>query len=67
MTFLKRFKYTIEYVKGLKNVVADTFSRYYISDRWDEWHPEHEYVNTDVCLDPEGEICRGIDLPRYEP
>ncbi|VDB94410.1 unnamed protein product [Peniophora sp. CBMAI 1063] len=37
MTFLERFKYTIE---------------------WDEWHPDHEYVNADVRLDPEGE-----DLP----
>ncbi|VDC04642.1 unnamed protein product [Peniophora sp. CBMAI 1063] len=58
MTFLERFHYTIEYVKGLENVVADAFSRYYSTDRWDEWHPDHEYVNADIRLDPEGE-----DLP----
>jgi hypothetical protein len=58
MEFLERFDYTIEYVKGETNKVADCLSRYYQSDEGEESHPKHVYVDVDVILDPEGD-----DLP----
>jgi len=32
MEYLSRFSYTIEYVQGIENLVADALSRYYHSD-----------------------------------
>jgi len=63
MEFLARFDYDIMYVKGETNLVADTLSRYYESDNWDEMKDTPQYVNTDAQLNPEGE-----DLPwdRFE-
>jgi hypothetical protein len=55
MEFLARFDYDITYVKGEANLVADTLSRYYENDQWDESHDESHYVNADAHLDPEGE------------
>lgn len=58
MEFLSQFNYTITYVKGQTNKVADCLSRYYESDQEDEMHPYDEYVTANARLDPEGE-----DLP----
>jgi len=58
MEFLARFDYDIMYVKGETNLVADTLSRYYESNNWDEMKDTPQYVNADARLDPEGE-----DLP----
>jgi len=58
MEFLERFDYTIEYIQGEENKVADCLSRYFQSDLEGEGHPSHEYVRADVRLDPEGD-----DLP----
>ena len=55
MEFLSRFNYTILYVQGSSNKVADCLSRYYANDREDEHHNYDEYVQADVRLDPEGE------------
>jgi len=57
--YLSRFDYRIEYVKGESNKVADSLSRYYMSDSPDEEHDISEYVNADSRLDPEGD-----DLPK---
>jgi hypothetical protein len=58
MEYLSRFDFSITYVKGISNKVADSFSRYHQSDTdADKWQT-YEYVNADLRLDPEGE-----DLP----
>jgi hypothetical protein len=44
------------HVDGVDNKVADCLSCYYKNDMSDESHPEHIYVNTDVRLDPDGEL-----------
>ena len=54
--YLGRFDHEIIYVKGETNKVADALSRYYLTDRVDEVHPSHIYVNADVRLDPTGEF-----------
>jgi len=58
MEFLAQFDYDIMYIKGETNLVADTLSRYYKSDNWDEAKDAPQYVNVDARLNPEGE-----DLP----
>lgn len=59
MEFMSRFNYSIQYVKGVSNKVADCLSRYYATDNEGELHPYDEYVSVDHGLDPEGE-----DLPQ---
>src|SRR5260221_5301076 len=51
--YLSRFNYTIQYVEGVKNVVADALSRMY-AGRHDAI-PIDDWVNADIRLDPEGE------------
>ncbi|KAJ3475069.1 hypothetical protein NLI96_g12079 [Meripilus lineatus] len=58
MEFLQRFSYNIKYVEGHLNKVADSLSRYFASDDWNEIHPIQDYVNADQRLDP-----TGADLP----
>ena len=58
MEFLAQFDYNITYVKGETNLVADTLSRYHENDHWDKATNKSQYVNADLCLNPEGE-----DLP----
>jgi RNase H-like domain found in reverse transcriptase len=55
--FLSRFNFTIMLVDGVANKVADCPSPYYENDTGDESHLEHIYVNADVILDPDGELC----------
>ena len=58
MEFLERFNYSIKYIKGETNKVADHLSRYYQSNEGEAIHPTHIYVTADIILDPEGD-----DLP----
>ena len=58
MEYLSRFNFTIQYVKGSRNKVADSLSRYHQSDTPEDKVPGYDYVNADLQLDPEGE-----DLP----
>ena len=51
--YLSRFNYTIQYVEGIRNAVADALSRMY-AGRSDSI-PVDDWVNADVRLDPEGE------------
>ena len=51
--YLSRFDYSIQYVEGLRNMVADALSRMYASRNDDI--PIDDWVNADICLDPEGE------------
>ncbi|KZT19249.1 hypothetical protein NEOLEDRAFT_1020571, partial [Neolentinus lepideus HHB14362 ss-1] len=62
MEYLSQFNYTIHYVKGKSNKVADCFSRYYESDNIDDLQPEDEYVVADRRLDPKGEDLPPIQL-----
>lgn len=39
-------------MKGIDNKVADTLSRYYKNNTWDDCHDVSEYVNVDRRLDP---------------
>lgn len=55
MEYLERFNYSITYIKGELNKVADCLSRYYESDRDGENHTYDEYVNADVRFDPDGD------------
>ena len=51
--YLSRFNYSIQYVEGIKNIVADALLRMYAG--WNESIPIDDWVNADVRLDPEGE------------
>jgi hypothetical protein len=51
--YLSRFSYTIQYVKGIKNVVADALSHMYAGRN--DSIPINDWVNADVQLDPDGE------------
>ena len=60
--YLSRFKYTVMHVPGVQNKVADCLSRYYENDRFDEIHESHEYVSSDVRLDPNHEDLTELRL-----
>jgi hypothetical protein len=51
--YLSRFSYEITYLKGDKNKVADSLSRYFSSDEPGEEHGLPSYVNADSRLDPD--------------
>src|SRR5258706_7198603 len=51
--YLYRFNYSIQYVEGIKNVVADALSHMYAGRN--ESIPIDDWVNADIRLDPEGE------------
>src|SRR5258706_5165324 len=51
--YLSRFNYSIQYVEGIKNIVADALLRMYAG--WNESIPIDDWVNADVRLDPKGE------------
>jgi hypothetical protein len=51
--YLSRFNYTIQYVEGIKNIIADTLSRMYAGRN--DSIPIDDWVNADIRLDPEGE------------
>ncbi len=55
LEYLSRFKFDVIYVKGESNKVADSLSRYYASEPFDQEHPPYDMVSADVRLDPEGE------------
>jgi hypothetical protein len=55
MEYLERFDYSITFIEGKENWVADCLSRYYQNDRLEEKHLVEEFVDADVRLDPEGE------------
>jgi hypothetical protein len=58
MEFMERFDYTIEYIEGEENKVADCLSCYYQSDKDGDVVAPQDFVNADMHLDPEGD-----DLP----
>ena len=58
LEYIERFDYSITHVEGTHNKVADCLSHYFTSDTPEDIHPESDYVNADIRLDPEGE-----DLP----
>jgi hypothetical protein len=53
--FICRFDFEPVHIPGILNVVADTLSRYFKNDLPDEVHPDWEYVNIDIKLDPDGD------------
>ncbi|KAF8644621.1 hypothetical protein AX14_009382 [Amanita brunnescens Koide BX004] len=63
--YIGRFDFKMQYLKGEKNKVADSLSRYFANDKPDEKHDVSAYVNADARLDPEGEdltIARTAEL-----
>jgi len=71
--YLSRFDYSIQYVEGLRNVVADVLSRMHSGQN--EAIPTDDWVNADVRLDPEGDTlpidrlleCRAMQLCPRKP
>src|ERR1700720_1276389 len=55
MEYFSRFDYDIQYIKGTRNRVADSLSRYYQLDTDEDNHPSYDYVTVDAQLNPEGE------------
>ncbi|KAF8228914.1 hypothetical protein L208DRAFT_1161297, partial [Tricholoma matsutake] len=58
MEYISCFNFDIRYVKGKLNKVADTLSRYYQFDSWDDAPLVQHYVFADMHLNPNHE-----DLP----
>ena len=44
------------HVNGIDNKVADCLSHYYEHNTSENNHSENTYVNTDIRLDPDGEL-----------
>ena len=44
------------HINGVDNKVADCLSHYYENDTSDDNYSENTYVNTDIWLDPDGEL-----------
>ena len=44
------------HVDGVDNKVVDCLSCYYENNTSDDTHLENTYVNTDIWLDPDGEL-----------
>ncbi len=55
---MARFDFKLQHIPGKENKVADCLSRYYENDNTDKFHNPHQYVNTDIRLDPDWD-----DLP----
>lgn len=53
MEYLAQFNYSIEYVKGITNKVADSLFRYFESDKDGEVYPYNDYVSANIKLDPD--------------
>lgn len=53
--YLTQFDFEIIHVEGTKNLVADSFSRYYSNTGVDIWHDPQDMVSADLRLDPLGE------------
>ena len=53
--YLTRFDFEIIHVEGVKNLVADSFSRYYANEGIDIWHDPQDMVSADARLDPTGD------------
>jgi hypothetical protein len=64
--YLSRFKYEVMHVPGEQNKVADCLSRYYENDRYDEVHEPHNYVTSDVRLDPKHEDLTELRLQELD-
>ncbi|KIJ51773.1 hypothetical protein M422DRAFT_244121 [Sphaerobolus stellatus SS14] len=60
--FISRFDYEPIHVPGVLNIVADCLSCYFKNDLPEEVHPEWEYINIDVWLDPDGDT---LPVDRY--
>jgi hypothetical protein len=52
--YLSRFNYTIQYIEGIKNVVANTLSHMYAGRN--DLIPIDDWVNANIHLDPKGEM-----------
>ena len=48
MEFLAWFDNDITYIKGETNLIADTLSRYYENDNWNEPNEHVPYINADA-------------------
>ena len=59
--YLSQFNFTMKYLKGEDNKVADALSCYFSSDEPGETHNIAAYVNADARLDPEG---NDLTIPR---
>lgn len=55
MEYINRFDFTIKWVEGVSNKVADALSRYYTHEEENSPHPPYDLVSADVRLDPEGD------------
>jgi len=60
--YLSQFKYNVMHVPGVQNKVSECLSQYYENDRFDEVHEPHEYVLSDVRLDPNHEDLTELRL-----
>jgi hypothetical protein len=51
--YLSWFNYTIQYIEGIKNIIANALSHMYAGQN--DLIPIDDWVNADIRLDPEGE------------
>ena len=55
--YLSCFNYNTIHIDGTRNQVADSLSRYYEYDTFEDEYPNSEFVKPDEILNPDGDLA----------